>query len=74
MEKAVQYLVDGNGNKSSVLIPVPVWNDMNDKYSKLLKKVRVLTGIQNGLKEVADAKKSGKKLQSLNDFLNESNG
>lgn len=73
MEKALQYIVDDKGNKSSILVPIPVWNDINDKYSKLLKKVQVLTGIQKGLKEVAEARKSGKKLQSLNDFLNESN-
>ncbi len=73
MEKALKYVVDEKGNKSSVLISMSTWEDLNSKYNKLLKKVSILTGIQKGLKEVSEARKSGKKLQTLNDFLNESN-
>lgn len=73
MEKALKYVVDEKGNKSSVLIPIRSWEDLNEKYQKLLRKVHVLTGIQKGLQEVADSRKSGKKLQTLKEFLNESN-
>ncbi|MFI5196551.1 MAG: hypothetical protein ACHQD8_05630 [Chitinophagales bacterium] len=73
MEKALKYVVDDKGNKSSVLVAISTWDDLNDKYNKLAKKVSILTGIQKGLKEVAEARKSGKKLQTLKDFLNESN-
>lgn len=38
--------------------------------SKFLNKRRILTGIQKAIEEVAEAKKSGKKLQTLKDFLN----
>ncbi len=72
MGKELKYVVDKSGNRSSVLISISTWEDLNDKYNKLLKKVSTLTGIQKGLKEVKEARKSGKKLQTLKDFLNES--
>ena len=73
MGQALKYLYDDKGVKSSVLVSIDTWEDLNNKYNKLLKKVKVLTGIQKGLQEVEDARKSGKKLQTLKDFLNESN-
>ena len=73
MEKALKYIVDDKGTKSSVLISISKWEDLNNKYSKLQKKVSILTGIQKGLKEVRDANKTGKKLQTIKDFLNEGN-
>jgi hypothetical protein len=74
MGKELKYVVDESGNRSSVLISISTWEDLNVRYNKLLKKVSVLTGIQKGLDEVKESRKSGKKLQTLKDFLNESNG
>ena len=74
MEKALQYVIDEKGNKSSVLVSISTWDDLNGKYNKLLKKVQILTGIKKGLNEVIEARKSGKKLQTLKDFLDENNG
>jgi hypothetical protein len=71
MALSLKYVTDENGHKTSVLVPVKKWNDLNDKYRKLQNKLAVLTGIENGLKEVEEARKSGKQLQSLSDFLNE---
>ncbi len=73
MGETLKYLYDEKGAKSSVLVSINTWEDLNAKYNKLLKKVKILTGIQKGLQEVEDARKSGKKLQTLKDFLNESN-
>ena len=67
----LQYIVDENGNKSSVLVPLDEWDSINDKYNKLLKKVKVLTGIKKAIAEVVEAKKTGKRLMTLNDFLDE---
>ena len=69
----VQYVMDNMGNKTSVIIPFNEWNEFNLKYQKLVNKLRVLTGIKEGIREVKEAKEKGKKLQTLNDFLNESN-
>lgn len=73
MANALKYIVDENGDKTSVLVPLKTWEKINHDYSKLQNKFKVLTGIKDGLTEVKDAKKSGKKLQTLKDFLHESN-
>jgi hypothetical protein len=50
-------------------VPVKVWEDLNANYQKLQNKLNVLGGIQEGLKEVQVARKTGRKLQTLKDFL-----
>jgi len=71
MASAVKYIVDEKGEKTSVLVPVRTWEKMNEDYQKLQNKLKVITGIKNGINEVKEAKRSGKKLQTLNDFLHE---
>lgn len=74
MASTLKYIVDDKGHKQSVLVPVKTWTDLNEKYAKLTKKLSILTGIEDGLKEIEEAKRSGKQLQSLSDFLNEDHG
>ena len=69
MPDALKYIVDNNGYRSSVLVPVKVWKELNINYQKLQKKLDILKGISEGLNEVRQAKKTGKKLQTLKDFL-----
>ena len=69
MPGALKYIVDENGQKTSVLVPVKVWEDLNNNYQKLQNKLNVFNNIQAGLKEVQTARKNGKKLQTLKDFL-----
>jgi macrodomain Ter protein organizer (MatP/YcbG family) len=69
MPASVKFLVDESGHKTSVLVPVKVWEDLNTSYQKLQGKLSILTSIQKGLKEVESAKKTGQKLQTLKDFL-----
>lgn len=73
MAHLIKYLVNEKGQKTSVVVPLQAWNKMNDDFSKLQKKLQVLLGIQSALHEVKLSKKSGKKLQTLKDFLSESN-
>ena len=74
MPAEIKYIVDKKGHKQSVLVPIKIWESLNDKYQKLAKKLETITGIQKGLKEVSESKKGGKKLSSLKSFLNEGNG
>ena len=69
MPAALKYVVDESGQKTSVLVPVKVWEDMTTNYQKLQHKLSVMNSIHQGLKEVKAAKKTGKKLQTLKDFL-----
>ena len=69
MPNALKYIVDESGHKTSVLVPVKIWEDLNTNYRKLQNKLSVLSSVKEGLKEVKDARKTGKKLQTLNDFL-----
>lgn len=69
MPNALKYIVDDSGHKTSVLVPVKVWEDLNANYQKLQKKLNILNGISEGLNEVRQAKKTGRKLQTLKDFL-----
>ena len=73
MPNALKYIVNNNGHKTSVLVPVKVWEDLNNNYQRLQKKLNILNGIKEGLNEVRQAKKTGKKLQTLKTFLSDSN-
>jgi hypothetical protein len=73
MSAAFKYMVDEKGQKTSVLVPIKTWQKINSDYALLQNKLKVLTGIKAGLTEVKQAKKAGKKLQSLKEFLRESN-
>lgn len=69
MPSALRYITDETGHRTSVLVPVKVWEDLNANYQKLQNKLNVLSNIQEGLKEIQVAKKAGKKMQTLSDFL-----
>ena len=73
MSTALKYIVDDSGRKTSVLVPVKTWNELNEKYKKLNKKLAILTGIQQGITEVKEHRSKGTSLQTLSDFLSESN-
>jgi hypothetical protein len=73
MANPLKYIVDETGQKTSVLVPVKVWEDLNNNYQKLQEKLKILNGIQQGLAEVNQARKTGKKLQTMKEFLSESN-
>jgi hypothetical protein len=69
MPNALKYIVDERGQKTSVLVPVKVWEDLNANYQKLQNKLNVFNDLKEGLQEVKSARKTGKKLQTLKDFL-----
>ena len=73
MANALKYMVDEKGEKTSVLVPLKTWEKINNEYVKLQNKLKLLTGITEGIKEVNEARKSGQKLQPLKDFLRASN-
>ncbi len=69
MPNTLRYMIDESGQKTSVLVPVKVWEDLNANYQKLQNKINVFSSIKEGLTEIREMKKSGKKLQTLKGFL-----
>jgi hypothetical protein len=73
MASALKYMVDEKGHKTSVLVPIKTWDKINEDYYKLQNKLNFILGLKEAFNEVKTAKKTGKKLQTLKDFLRESN-
>jgi len=69
MTAPLKYIVDDSGNKTTVLVPVKVWDDLNSNYRKLQSKLDILSGLRDGLAEVSKSNTSSKKLQTLKAFL-----
>ena len=72
MSTAIQYMVNEKGKTTSVLVPLKTWDKINQDYEQLQAKLRLLTGLKDALKEVKSSQKTGKPLQTLNEFLHES--
>lgn len=73
MRNTVQYILDNQGVKTSVIVPFDKWEKINADYKKLRNKLKVFCAVQDGLVKLKTAKREGKKLQTLSDFLNERN-
>lgn len=69
MTTTVKYLIGDKGHKTAVLVPMKEWEAMQQKQQQLVQKLAVFNSIRAGLTEVREAKKGGKKLQILKDFL-----
>jgi hypothetical protein len=74
MVAKIEYRTDSTGRRTSVSVPIEEWKRRNARIRRLQVKVRILTGIHNGLLEVKAARQSGQKLQKLSDFIHESRG
>lgn len=65
------YLVDTEGNKIAVQIPIEEWELLEKEIKKIQKRNEILQGIKEAVVEVRMARKKGKKLQTFDDFINE---
>ena len=74
MPTPIQFIIDQEGHKKSVIVPYKQWEELNRQYEQLNNKVKILTGIQDAMKEVEQARQTGRKLPTLTDFLNERRG
>jgi hypothetical protein len=74
MASHIQIFTDDKGNKTSVIVPYKDWAKLNGRLAALQNKLNVFSSIRDGMREVKKARESGKKLQLLSDFVNESRG
>lgn len=64
----MQYLVNDRGRNTAVVVPIREYNELQQSKRKL----QILLGINNALKEVKDVKTGKcKEGRTLEDFLNE---
>ncbi len=68
----LNYITDATGKQIAVQIAMSDWLLFQKQFQEFKQKLEVLQGIKDALKEVDDAKKEGRELQSLKDFLSES--
>ena len=73
MSDTLKYMVDEKGQKTSVLVPIKTWAKINEDYTRLQNKLNFIVGLREAFNEAKAAKKTGKKLQTLKEFLRESN-
>ena len=74
MPSTIKYMIDEKGSRTSAIVPIRTWEKINEDYHRLQNKLNLLIGLKNALTETKEAKITGRKLQTLKDFLNESNG
>ncbi|MBK9448889.1 MAG: hypothetical protein IPN95_05660 [Bacteroidetes bacterium] len=67
----LNYITDATGKQIAVQIAMSDWLLFEKQFQEFKRKLVVLQGIKDALKEVDDAKKEGRELQSLKDFLSE---
>jgi len=67
----INYIIDKDGNQSAVVVPIKQWKNFMDKFSKMKKKLEILTGLENAVEEVNQFKEGKKQPKSLTDFLDE---
>ena len=72
MRNTLQYVVDNQGVKTSVIVPFDKWEKINSDYKRLQNKFELFLAVQDGLVELKTAKRECKELETLSDFLNES--
>ena len=73
MPNTIKFMVNERGSKTSAIVPIRTWEKINENYKKLQNKLNLLIGLKDALLEAKEARKTGKQLQTLKDFLNESN-
>jgi transcriptional regulator of met regulon len=72
MIKEIQYCVDEKGKKVSVIVPFKDWETITKQNTKLQAKLNFISGINEALAEVKQARKAGQVLPTLAEFINES--
>jgi asparagine synthetase A len=71
MKFPLQYVNDSLGNIQSVQVPLSDWEKLMAKLKKYEQTLEIKTDLKSAFDEVEQVRKSGKKQQTLKDFLNE---
>ena len=72
MNYSLSYISDISGNRTSVVVPIKVWEKITSENEMLQNKLNVFDSILIGMEEIKENKSKKTKLDNLEDFLNES--
>lgn len=68
----LRYAVIIEKRKQEPTVSLDDWTQLNKRLRTLQNKLDIVISIQTGIKEVKEARKSKRKLQTLSEFINES--
>jgi hypothetical protein len=71
MIEEIEYCVDGKGNKIYATVHYKYWESITKQNTKLKTKLNFISGVNEALTEVKEARKAGEKLQTLAAFIDE---
>ena len=71
MKIALQYLSDSSGETTAVQISLLEWQRIIAKIKKLEQSLKIKSDLKEAFEQVDSLRKSKKKKQTLNEFLNE---
>ena len=71
MKNTVQYLTNEAGERTAVVVAYAEWEKLRQQRQRLKQKLAIMQGIQTGFREVKEARRTGRALPSLRDFLSD---
>ena len=69
MKSTVQYLTNEAGERTAVVVAYADWEKLQSQRQQLKQKLEIMQGIRAGLREVKEARQTGRALPSLREFL-----
>jgi len=69
IKTGIQYLTDEKGEKTGVLIPIEMWENMEQLFAKEMQRIK--NDIVEGMKELEAIEKEEAEEVTLKDFLDE---
>lgn len=67
----LEYITDVTGKHKAVVIPNKEWQQYTKEYEKLKKKLSILMGVNEAMKEVRSVQAGKKKVKPFSEFLDE---
>ncbi len=71
MKIAIQYLNDSNGTTQAVQLPLSDWEKVLERMKKYEQSLKLKSDLKEAFEQVSRMKKSKRKKQTLNEFLDE---
>ena len=65
------YITNESGKTEAVIIPVKDWDKIVNDLARTKKKLEILNGIEQGMKEIELFRKGKKKLKTIEQILDE---